>query len=48
MVFVGKILPIIFGIVLALIIAGIVIVIIRQIENNNNENFHDKYEKRDN
>ncbi|MDD2199700.1 MAG: hypothetical protein PHE08_08250 [Bacteroidales bacterium] len=44
MVFVGKILPIIFGIVLALIIAGIVIVIVRQIENNNS----DQYEKRDN
>jgi len=44
MVFVGEILPIIFGIVLALIIAGIVIVIVRQIENNNS----DQYEKRDN
>lgn len=44
MVFFGKIVPVILGILLALVIAGIIIVIVRQIENNNS----DKYERRDN
>jgi uncharacterized integral membrane protein len=44
MVFIGKILPLIIGILLALVIAGIVILIVRQVESNKS----DKYEKRDN